>query len=96
MSNSPSVSATGLYLVVTDVCGDVSWHADILASSMSDQNIANSITGTAIPAANLKLQNSGTLFYLDTTPSNPEVVASTINTDTSFSTALQLIARTVA
>lgn len=92
-SNVPSVPTPGYYLVVMDKCATSNRHADILASSMVDQNTANNITGTAIPAANLKLQNSGVVYFLDTTPFNSEISANAINTDTSFSTALQLIQR---
>jgi hypothetical protein len=92
-SNVPSVGIPDYYLVVLDKCATLSWHADILASSMTDQNIANSVTWTAIPAANLKLQNDGIAYFLDTSPSNFEVSANAVGSDTSFNTALQLLQR---
>ena len=95
VSSTPSINTSWLYLVVTDVCGDVDWHADLLASAMHDTNYSNNYTGADIPAANLKLQNNWTEYFLDNTPSTPEIVASTIGTDFSFDAALQLLSRTV-
>lgn len=94
-SNVPSITTTGYYLVVVDRCATSSWHADLLASSMSDQNTTNTVTATAIPANNLKLQANGIAYFLDTSPSNSEVSANSVGTDTSFgSSPLQLLQRT--
>lgn len=96
VSNIPSVATPALYLVVDDQCGDTDWHADILASSMADQNVNNSGTATAIPATNVRLQNNGTVYFLETTPNISEVTASTYGSDTPMDSAVQLLERDFA
>ena len=94
-SNVPSLSTPVNYLVVQDRCGvSNGWHADILTSSMVDQNVLNTITWNDIPADNLKLITDGQVFFLESTPANSEVTATEYAAPTSFNTAVQLLERT--
>ena len=92
VSNFPSNSLAGLYLVVEDQCGDTSRHADIIVSNLVDQDVFNTTSWADIPAENIKLSTDGQVYFLDTTVNNNEVSASSY-IDASFDQAIQLIER---
>lgn len=93
VSTTPSVLTSGLYLVVIDYCWNASWHADILASTLVDQNLFNSATATDIPASNLSIQKDAVVYYLDNTPVNAEVSTAAFSVDTPIGSATQLLQR---
>lgn len=80
------------FLAVVDWCGNSSWHADLVASDLVDQNVANSSLATSIPGANVQLTNTW-LFFLENTPYTPEVSIVSMADYTSLWSPIQLLQR---
>lgn len=92
-SNIPSIPTPWYYLVVVDVCAAWDWHADLLASSLSDQDEINNVTAAPISSDQVGLESDGTLYFLNTSPDNGEVSANGYPIKTPLSSALQLMQR---